>query len=107
MPYFAALMIPKYQSWTDEIVSSVYRLREGGIIQQLIYRYIDPKYVLQTSNEPAPVPFKLDHFLAGYVFLVGGLFLACVIFLWEYFRGKKVKSFIHKKTRSPATLTKY
>ena len=92
--------MPKYSPWKDEVSRIVLKLKEAGIVNQLILREIRPRYLLDETLDKSPKPFKLEHILSSLVILMIGLLLAWPIFLLEVLTSvRKQKSRSKKRSR--------
>lgn len=79
-----AFAMPKGTLWRNEIDSFLTKLRESGIIEKLISKYVHPRFQQAEKIEGSgPVPFQFTDLLGGFIVLGIGLGLAIVVLFIE------------------------
>lgn len=82
-PFYGGMVVPKGSIWKADFDAIVRRLKEGGIIEQIILSYVPLPFLSKAKSTPHPEPFTVDHLLGtGFIFLAG-LTLSFLAFLGE------------------------
>ena len=75
--------MPKDSHYTKAVDDIILHLRQGGIIQHLEASSIPARFRSEQTEDPSPVAFEIEHFLAGFTALGLGMTTALFRFIWE------------------------